>query len=616
MINFFSPLWLLGLLITPVFWWLQYQQSQQGLIAPHLQKKRSRARYRGVGAWVTIGWAISMIALAGPHWREQERPLSELDRARVIVMDMSEAMYGEDILPNRFQQAFYKVTDLIEHIDEGYTGLVAYSDEGYVISPLTHDNNTVLTHIQHLSPDVMPNSGKNAAAGIQEAIALLAQSQFTFGDILLVTSGVSEAEAREIKQLLAETDYALSTYAISTIEGAVLYDEQGQIRRNADGQMAFSRLVPERLHRLATQTGGIALTYQHSQDDVDQLQLFLQKMRSAEERREQSDGLAAQFINDGYWLLWPLVGMLLFAFRRGVIWSIGLLMILPVAEVDATELNKLWRNADRQGYQYFQDKSYQDAAEVFTDPAWKGAALYELGDYQGAITAFSQVADGSSDYNLGNAYAKLGNYEEAANKYQQVIERNPDHPWARMNLGLIEDIMAVQVQEEQLVDSEEGNSDELEDGERDGDEEREDDNEEDQSGGDDNIEIDPDTENEPEQQGESDNTGSNDSHGEGSQNQQFSDNSEGAPLPPQQQIGESGEYDADKFGVGDIDQDFGTPSEEELEAIQHQLSELGEVNPVLNRLSQIQDDRTLLLRNLLQLQADQKQPSEPIDIEW
>ncbi|MGF1701953.1 VWA domain-containing protein [Photobacterium makurazakiensis] len=616
MINFFSPLWLLGLLVTPVFLWIQYQKSQQGLVASHLQQKRTALHRRNIGFWMTIGWAIAMVALAGPHWREQDRPLSELDRARVIVMDMSEAMYGEDIQPNRFQQAFFKVTDLIEQIDEGYTGLVAYSDEGYIISPLTHDNNTVLTHIQHLSPEVMPSSGKNAAAGVKEAVTLLAQSHFTFGDILLVTSGVSAAEKRNIAQLLTDTDYALSTYAISTPEGAVLYDEQGQIRRNAEGQTIFSRLVPERLQALATQTGGIALTYQHSQEDIEQLQAYLQKVRSAEERQDLSEGLAAQFINDGYWLLWPLAGMLLFAFRRGVIWSIGLIMILPISQADANELSSLWTNADRQGYQYFQQKNYQYAAEAFESPAWKGAALYELGDYQGAVAAFSQVTDGNSDYNLGNALAKLGDLEGAVSQYQAVIKRDPEHHSARANLVLIEEMMTAQEQEEQGIEGEDGNPDEQEDGEGDGDEERDDNGEEDQSGGEDNLETDPDTENVPEEQGASDNTGRNDSHGDGSQDQQFSDNTEGDPSPPQQQFGESGEYDSDRFGVGDINVDFGTPSEEEIEAMKHQLSELGEVNPVLNRLSQIQDDRTLLLRNLLQLQAENKQPSELIDIEW
>ena len=506
------------------------------------------------------------------------------------------------------------MTDLITQLDEGYTGLVAYSDEGYTISPLTHDSHTVLAQIQHLSPEVMPTLGKNAAAGVKEAIVLLEQSSFSFGDIVLVTSGISETEKMNIERLLAGTNYVLSSLAISTTEGALLYDEQGQVRTNSNGQAAVSRLVPERLHQLATQSGGIALTYQYSHDDVDQLQVYLQKMRSIEERREQSGSLAAQSINEGYWLLWPLAGMLLFAFRRGVIWSVGLLLILPVSQADAGGFLERWQNADRQGYQHFRHKNYNDAAELFEDPAWLGAALYELGDYQGAVAAFSRITDGSSDYNLANALAKLGQFEEAAGKYRAVLERNPEHYWALSNLELIEDILAVQEQEELGTEGGEDHSDEQEEGE--GDEESGDSSQADESGCDDNVESDPDTENVPELQGDSETAAANDALGNGSQDPQPSDREEGGEPSPQQQSGRSGEYDSDRFGTSYFDQDVGTPSEEELEAMRHQLSELGEANPVLNRLSQIQVDRTLLLRNLLRLQAERKQPAGQTDIEW
>ncbi|MGR5143211.1 VWA domain-containing protein [Photobacterium sp. DNB23_23_1] len=620
MVSFFSPVWLLGLLVAPAIYWVDYRRQQQGLIAPHLQKKTiSRNQIR---LWLILAWLLAMVALAGPHWREQDRPHSELERARIVVMDMSKAMSATDISPNRFQQAFYKTTDLIKLLDEGYTGLVAYSNEGYTISPLTHDNHTVLAHIEHLSPEVMPTEGKNAAAGVKEAIRLLGQTQFAYGDILLVTSGISEAESLAIEDLLVDTHYSLSTYAISTPQGATIYREDGKPYLGVDGQPVVSRLVPERLSVLANKTGGIAVTYQHSQDDIEQLQSFLQKLRSIGELREQSDSLSAQFINDGYWLLWPLMGMLLFAFRRGVVYSLGLVLLLPVSQTEAAEPSQLWKNADRQGYSYYQQQRYIDAAYAFRDPAWQGVALYEAGDYQGAVEAFSQVTDGSSDYNHGNALAKLGQLEDAGQKYREVIERNPTHKGARLNLNLVEEallaqeLQALENQEQQGEAGDDGNADEQENGEGDGDKDREDNGYDEQDGGQDNLESDPDTENDPEQKGVSEQTGSSHSDDGNSDQPQFSDEGGGEPQPPQQQFGESGEYDADKFTAGDIDIDFGTPTEDDMEAIRHQLSELGDMNPVLNRLTQIQDDRTLLLRNLLLLQAEQKQPLEQTEIEW
>ncbi|PSU33823.1 VWA domain-containing protein [Photobacterium lutimaris] len=616
MVSFLSPMWLLGLFVVPAIYWVDRRRQQQGLIAPHLLKQTGKSQNR-IRSWLIVAWLLAMLAMAGPHWREQDRPHSELERARVVVMDMSKAMSATDISPNRFQQAFYKTTDLIKLLDEGYTGLVAYSNEGYTISPLTHDNNTVLAHIEHLSPEVMPTKGKNAAAGVKEAIKLLDQALFGYGDILLVTSGISEAESLAIEALLAGTHYSLSTYGISTPQGATIYRGDGTPYLGNDGQPVVSRLVPERLRELAAQTGGIAVTYQHSQSDIEQLQSFLQKLRTVGELREQSDSLSAQFINDGYWLLWPLAGILLLAFRRGAVYSVGLVLLLPVSQVEAAGLSQLWKNTDRHGYGYYQQQRYVDAAYAFSDPLWQGVAFYEAGDYQSAVEAFSQVADGSSDYNHGNALAKLGRLEDAAQKYRAVVERDPTHQGAQRNLGLVEEaLLAQESQEQQGEAGDNGNTDDQENSEGDGDQERDENADEEQEGGQDNLETDPDTENESDQQGASEQTGASQSEDGNADEPQFSDDGGGEPHPPQQQFGESGEYDADKFTAGDIDIDFGTPTEEDMEAIRHQLSELGEINPVLNRLTQIQDDRTFLLRNLLLLQAEQKQPSEQTEIEW
>ncbi|MGL6260960.1 VWA domain-containing protein [Vibrio sp. WXL210] len=618
MINFFAPWWLLVLLIIPALWWKQQRAKRVPLVAEHLQHKPQK--HTNLFEWcIALIVALSAVAMAGPHWRESDLPQSQLQRARVIVMDMSQSMYSQDIAPSRFQQAFYKVTDLVKQLDEGYTGLVAYTDVGYVISPLTHDNNAVLTHIEHLSPAIMPTTGKNAAQGVHEALTLLTQAGFEQGDIVLVTTGISKAEKQALTRVLNNAAFTLSTYAVSTVEGAPLLDLDGVTVLDEQANEIVSKLVPERLMRLVSEHDGVAVTYEPSHRDIHALHDHLVQLRYRQEMDEQRERWSLQYINDGYWLLWPIAGLLVVLFRRGVVWSIVLMVSINPEMAQAQSWLQWLANDDRQGYAHFQKQHYHQAADAFTDPTWQGVALYQAGDYAGAVEVFLTIEDESNAYNLANALAMAGQLELALEHYDQVLALDPDHLSAKVNRHRVQE--ALQLQKE-VVDSDNpsasGDSDQQESGEAEGEEEREEHSDEQNSGAQDNMEADTDNENVPEQGGDEQGGAAQGSEQSDDETQQQTQGESSAGASEHQRQ-ETGEYDADKFSEGYGDIDFGTPSEEELEAIMQQLSELGEVNPVLNRLNKIQDDRSLLLRNLLLRQAERKQSqqkTQPLDIEW
>ncbi|WP_087019563.1 VWA domain-containing protein [Thaumasiovibrio subtropicus] len=587
MINFLAPAWLLGLLITPLFFWKQRQAQAQHLVAPHLQRHTQATRPKRHGIVLCLAWSLIMVALAGPHWRTQDVPLSQANRARVVVMEVNERMQRDDLLPNRFQQAFYKTVDYLHRLDEGYTALVAYSAEGYTISPLTHDTQTVLTQMAHLSPEIMPRQGHNAAKGIEEALTLLASAEFAQTDILLIASDIDNDESQAIAALLDGSTHRLSVLMI-----------------NAD-RLGDPLSLPDSLPiaTVAQSTHGLAL---NSQPDFSDIQALIDLDSSAITASLNPAQNTAQPINDGYWLVWPLAFGLLFAFRRGAVWGIALLFVLPPSE--ASSLTDWFKNRDKLAHQHFQDRVYSDAAELFEDPHWQGAAYYELGDYQNAIAAFSNVADGSADYNLANAYAKAGQLTQAAELYHAVIAREPQHQWARNNLALVEDLLAQQhtpppSDSEETQDDANQDSDN-EEGKEEGDETgTPDTRQQDESGDGDDIESE-----DPQQDPGSADHGS-DGNPTGSSEAGSDDFGQGEQGGDGERQLRTGDYDADQFGESAFDEEIGTPSDEELEAIRQQLAEIADItegDPVLNRLTQVESDPSQLLRNLLIQQDQQK----------
>jgi tetratricopeptide (TPR) repeat protein len=76
------------------------------------------------------------------------------------------------------------------------------------------------------------------------------------------------------------------------------------------------------------------------------------------------------------------------------------------------------------------------AADVFVDPAWRAAALYEAGRYEEAVALF-RAGGRRASYNLGNALARAGDLDGALAAYDEALRFNPRDADAQANRSLI-----------------------------------------------------------------------------------------------------------------------------------------------------------------------------------
>ena len=76
------------------------------------------------------------------------------------------------------------------------------------------------------------------------------------------------------------------------------------------------------------------------------------------------------------------------------------------------------------------------AAGLFTDPAWRGPALYEAGRYAEAIAIFRAQGKRGA-YNLGNALARSGDLQGAVAAYDEALAYNPRDADAQANRSLV-----------------------------------------------------------------------------------------------------------------------------------------------------------------------------------
>ena len=202
----------------------------------------------------------------------------------------------------------------------------------------------------------------------------------------------------------------------------------------------MARFDPEPLRRLAATGGGEYSSITAGDEDLDRV---LSAPNPATVFHKAAAGGVQRWIEQGVWLLPLLLLIGASGFRRGWLAVVVVIAVLP-PPADAFEWRDLWLRPDQQAAEALQTGRAGEAARQFTDPAWRGMALYRSGDYDAAAQAFGTSGSVDADYNRGNALAHAGRLPEAADAYRSVLKQAPDYADAKANLALVERLLQQQ----------------------------------------------------------------------------------------------------------------------------------------------------------------------------
>jgi len=95
-----------------------------------------------------------------------------------------------------------------------------------------------------------------------------------------------------------------------------------------------------------------------------------------------------------------------------------------------------WATPDQRGRRLFEDQKYEEAADAFLDPLWRGAALMRAGNFKEAAQVFGGIDTAEAAYDQGNALVMLGKYEDAVRRYDRALALRPGWPDATANRTL------------------------------------------------------------------------------------------------------------------------------------------------------------------------------------
>ncbi|PWK68480.1 VWA domain-containing protein [Aminobacter sp. AP02] len=453
--HFLRPWWLLAILAAIALVFLLSRQTDvrsrlRGLIASHLLEnlvidRQSSKRWRPVH-FVALLIALGAVAMAGPTWQREQPPFVEDRAPLVLVIDVSQTMDAIDITPSRLERVKLKVQDLLKLRPGGRTAVYAYAGSAHMVLPLTDDADLVKTYVNALQTRVMPVPGKDTAKALEAAEAGLKNEEVP-GTLLFLTDGVEPAATEAFKRHTGNNE--IMVLGVGTAEGGPVKTGEGEFLSEGGGRV-IAKLDVAQLQALGRDAGVRVATITMDDSDVGWIAQRVQSHLQAKLAEGQT-----RWLDVGWWLTIPIAVLGAFWFRRGwtVQWACAAMIAATLAapgRADAAEFDfaGMWLTPDQQGRLAFDKGDYAGAAAHFSDPMWRGVALYRAGQFSDAIDAFAQVRKAESYYNQGNALAQLDKLDEAVTGFKEALKLKPDWPQAKANLAIVEKLIAQKKDEE------------------------------------------------------------------------------------------------------------------------------------------------------------------------
>jgi Ca-activated chloride channel family protein len=460
------PLWLLAWLPLAGLIWQMLKSSSnsrswQSIVDAKLLSHLLAGKYQARQAWPTglvaaIGF-ICIVALAGPVWEKLPQPVYRQQAAMVIALDLSRSMDASDVKPDRLTRARHKIADILAQRREGQTALVVYAADSFLVTPLTEDSATIMAMLPSLSTDLMPTQGSRADRALLQAFELLANGGVNYGDVLIVSDGLSAHEIIEVEKILGQsTNFRVSILGVGSEAGAPIPLGNGGFLKDAEGSIVVAQMPVGKMASLAANAGGEFQTISADDRDVTRLMDHIERSRFQAET-VASDKTADIWREQGPWLVLFILPFVALVFRRGVLFLLPLMLIPISPEAQALEWDELWQNRNQRGEIQFNQGEHEQAAELFSHPGWKASAYYQAGDYEQALEYWNQQDGERAYYNQGNALAKLGRFDQAIEAYDRALDINPQHADASYNKKLIEQQMNQRQQQKDQQQDQQGN---------------------------------------------------------------------------------------------------------------------------------------------------------------
>ncbi len=261
------PYLLLGLLLLPVYGRLRWRAVRGAAVAyaPLQYAKGSSTRSRLLRAqmpfeMVIVGGVI--LALAGPHQRDEVELIGEEGLDVALALDISASMQAADFPPNRLEALKVLAADLVRRSGSDRIAVYAFGKHVFAQTPLTTDHGALTAMIEQLSFKTI-NHAESGGTALGDALIAAADGLLRQREegrdqvIVLITDGESNSGADPMlaARLVAESDIRLQVLGVGGPEPVEVFVD-GKPFITIEDKILKTSLDDSQLKEIAEVAGG------------------------------------------------------------------------------------------------------------------------------------------------------------------------------------------------------------------------------------------------------------------------------------------------------------------------------------------------------------------------
>lgn len=407
---------------------------------------------------ILIGLTFVFIALSRPQWGQVEEKVFSSGLDIVFVLDLSNSMLVEDVVPNRLQKSKHFLKRLIQSLRGDRMAIVAFARSTFLASPLTTDSSYISEILDTLEPKDIQNQGTDIGLALETAADTLMRgaeevekndldkNDLPSRVVILVSDGEDlEGKSSEAIKKLKELSAHFYSFGVGTESGGPvpIRDQNGTLRgykKDRQGKPVVSKFDSSSLKKIS-EGNYWQITPAESEADA-----FLKKI-GALDRKNIKESVIYK-LKERYQipLLIAVIILLIELFvslRKPVVLLISCLMFFYTSSAHALGDFDVYLENEK-GLKKMEEGKVSEAKKHFNNAQAKkpdspelhynqGAVHLQQGETELAINEFDIASrkgleEGKLDlaakgfYNLGSAFEANGKTEEAIVNHLKAIE--------------------------------------------------------------------------------------------------------------------------------------------------------------------------------------------------
>ncbi len=265
-ISYLYLLFLLPFLAWRILYVYRWRQTRRNQFADSSLQKRIFGNIKLSGflrdnSWILLVFTLMVFGLVNLLGGIEKKEVKREGIDMVFVIDVSNSMNAEDILPSRMEKAKKIIGDIISRLGGDRVGMVVFAGQAYSVMPLSNDYGAAELYLRGVDTRLITAQGTNIADAVQEASRMLSHVSNTSKAIVLISDGEAhQGEVDKAVDTANKDDITIFSIGIGTPRGApipVSYESgYSEYKKDENGDVVLTRLQDNSLKQLASGTKG------------------------------------------------------------------------------------------------------------------------------------------------------------------------------------------------------------------------------------------------------------------------------------------------------------------------------------------------------------------------